>query len=259
MRATRTALVLCLLAGMSDDPMAAEESTHGDGAIWGYDAGTGPAVWGRLSPEYALCSVGRHQSPIDLVDSTPARVGTVEFNYRPTLLSIENNGHPVEVGSTPGSWIEVGDGRYELLQFHFHTPSEHTVAGQRFAMEVHLVHRNEAGELAVVGIFVQRGGDHPLLGLLAEHLPEPGRERTVQAMVDASELLPAVRRSYRYEGSLTTPPCSEGVRWFVLEVPIEASDADLTAFEAALGTNNRPVQALNDRELLIEQEAVPQP
>jgi len=238
---------------MSDVPEAAEER---EGVTWGYDTETGPAVWGRLSPEYALCSLGTRQSPIDLVDPTPAPVAAVVFNYRPTKLRLENNGHTVEVASTTDNWIEVGDGRYELLQFHFHTPGEHTVVGKAFDMEIHLVHRNDAGELAVVGVFVRRGGDHPLLGLLAENLPEPGQEQTPEGTtIDASELLPAVRRSFRYEGSLTTPPCSEGVRWFVLETAIEASDAQLAAFEAALGTNNRPVQARNDRELLIEQES----
>lgn len=241
---------------MTDDPTT-EEPTRAPVA-WGYDAESGPAVWGCLSPDYAVCSLGKHQSPIDLVDPTPAAVAAVAFNYRPTMLSIENNGHTVEVASTSDNWIEVGDRRYELIQFHFHTPCEHTVAGRRFDMEIHLVHRSEAGELAVVGVLVQRGSEHPLLGLLAEHIPERGRVRILQhTMIDAADLLPADRRSFRYEGSLTTPPCSEGVRWFVLETLIEASDAQLAAFEAALGTNNRPVQALNDRELLVEREWVP--
>ncbi|MYD99266.1 MAG: carbonic anhydrase family protein [Gammaproteobacteria bacterium] len=241
---------------MTDDPTA-EEPTH-EQVAWGYDAESGPAVWGCLSTDYALCALGKHQSPINLVDPTPAAVAALAFNYRPTMLSIENNGHTVEVRSTNDNWIEVGDDSYELVQFHFHTPGEHTVAGQRFDMEIHLVHRNEAEELAVVGILVRRGNSHPLLELVAEHIPGRGQVRTLQhTMINAADLLPTERRSFRYEGSLTTPPCSEGVRWFVLETPIEASAAELAAFEAALGTNNRPVQALNGRKLLIEQESVP--
>ena len=238
---------------MATSANPAEGST--DSAEWGYGPDDGPPVWGRLSSEYALCAVGKHQSPIDLVDATPARVPVVDFHYRPVALHVVNNGHTVEVGSTPVNWIEVDGARYELAQFHFHTPSEHTVAGDSFAMEVHLVHRNPAGALAVVGVFVRRGGDHPLLALLAEHLPEPGETLAdPNVMIDASDVLPDASRSFRYEGSLTTPPCSEGVRWFVLETPIEASDADLAAFEAALGKNNRPVQPLNDRALVIEDE-----
>ena len=241
---------------MTEDPTA-EGPTPGQVA-WGYDAESGPAAWGRLSPEYAVCSLGKHQSPIDLVDPTPAAVAAVAFHYRPTVLRIENNGHTVEVASTNDNWIEVGHGRYELIQFHFHTPCEHTVAGRRLDMEIHLVHRNEAGELAVVGVLVRRGSELPLLGALAEHIPDRGQVRILQhTMVNAADLLPAERRSFRYEGSLTTPPCTEGVRWFVLETPIEASDAELAAFEAALGKNNRPVQALNDRELLLELESAP--
>lgn len=241
---------------MTDDPTT-EEPTHGQVA-WGYDAESGPAVWGCLSPHFALCSLGEHQSPINLVDPTPAAVAAVTFNYRPTMLSIENNGHAVQVSSTNDNWIEVGDDSYGLVQFHFHTPSEHTVVGKRFDMEIHLVHGNEAGEPAVVGVLVQRGNGNPLLELLAEHIPDRGQQRTLQqTVINAADLLPAERRSFRYEGSLTTPPCSEGVRWFVFETPIEASDAQLAAFEAALGANNRPVQPLNDRELLIERTSRP--
>ena len=172
---------------MTDDPTA-EGPTH-EQVAWGYDAESGPAVWGCLSPHFALCSVGKHQSPIDLVDATPAGVAAVTFNYRPTILSLENNGHTVEVGSSNANWIEVGDSRYELLQFHFHTPSEHTVAGQRFDMEIHLVHRNEAEELAVVGVLVQRGDGHPLLGLVAGHIPGRGQARTLEhTLINAGRL-----------------------------------------------------------------------
>ena len=220
---------------------------------WGYGRKDGPAVWGQLSSDYALCAVGRCQSPIDIVGATQADVPAVAFHYQPMQLEVHNNGHTVEVASTNENWIEVGGARYELTQFHYHTPGEHTVAGRPFDMEIHLVHRNDEGSLAVVGVLVRRGREHPVLDALAEHLPKPRESLVIEGQkVAASELLPEASRIFRYEGSLTTPPCSEGVRWYVFETHIEISDAGLAAFEAVLGKNNRPVQPLNGRELLVD-------
>ena len=224
---------------------------------WGYGPDDGPAVWGQLSSEYALCAVGDRQSPIDIVGATQAEVPVVAFHYQPMNLEVLNNGHTVEVASTSENWIDVGGARYDLTQFHFHTPGEHTVDGRPFDMEVHLVHRNEEGTLAVVGVLVRRGDEHPVLDPLAEQLPEPGESLAIDKKIAASELLPEASRIFRYEGSLTTPPCSEGVQWFVLETPIEVSAAGLAAFEAILGNNSRPVQPLNGRELLVDEESPP--
>ena len=237
---------------------AVEEGNDPELPRWGYGAHDGPAVWGELSQEYALCAVGRHQSPIDLRNATPAPSPGLVFRYRPMPVAIVHNGHTVEVASTNENWIEVEGARYELIQFHFHTPGEHTIAGQSFDMELHLVHRNDEGALAVVGVLVHRGGEHPVLDALARVLPNPGESHTLADLeIAASELLPATPRSFRYEGSLTTPPCSEGVQWFVLETPVEVSGAGLAAFEAALGKNSRPVQPLNGRELLIDEDSAP--
>jgi len=221
---------------------------------WGYGPEDGPAVWGRLSSEYLLCAVGNRQSPIDIVGATQAEVPAVVFHYQPMMLEAQHNGHTVEVASTSENWIEVGGARYDLAQFHFHTPGEHTVEGRPFDMEVHLVHRNEEGTLAVVGILVRRGGEHPVLDALAAQLPKPGESLAIEKKIAVSELLPEARRIFRYEGSLTTPPCSEGVQWFVFETPVEVSAAALAAFEAILGNNSRPVQPLNGRELLIDKD-----
>ena len=243
------------------DGSAAEERDQSQSEVerpWGYGPEDGPVVWGRLSSEYALCAVGSRQSPIDIVGATQAEVPNVAFHYQPMKLEVENNGHTVEVASTNENWIEVGGARYDLAQFHFHTPGEHTVAGRPFDMEVHLVHRNDEGTLAVVGIFVRRGGPHRVLDVLAERLPKPGESFAIEeTKIAASELLPEASRIFRYEGSLTTPPCSEGVQWLVLEKPVEISDAGLAAFEAALGNNSRPVQPLNGRELLIDKDPPP--
>ena len=129
-------------------------------AEWGYSAENGPAVWAQLSSEYALCAEGTQQSPIDLVNPTSAVLPAIAFNYQPTPLHIHNNGHTVVVASVQENWIEVDSTRYELLQFHFHAPSEHTVAGQSFAMEMHLVHQSNDGVLAVIGVLIERGKEH---------------------------------------------------------------------------------------------------
>lgn len=249
----RFGIGVCLLVvGMATNANSNESSGSTESVAWGYGPDDGPAVWGRLSGEYALCATGTRQSPIDLHAPTSTELPPVVFNYRPIGLQIANNGHTVEVASSGTNWIEVEGDRFELLQYHFHAPSEHTLAGRSFDMEIHLVHRNEEGSLAVVGIFVQQGDEHPVLGILAEHLPQPKQKKALQdTMIDASDLLPPERRVFHYKGSLTTPPCSEGVRWFVLEAPIEASDTALDAFKTVLGKNNRPVQALNERKLLI--------
>ena len=237
---------------------AVEEGSDSGLPHWGYGSHDGPRVWGELSSEYALCAVGSCQSPIDIVGATQADVPHVAFHYQPMKLEVRHNGHTVEVASTSENWIEVGGARYDLTQFHFHTPGEHTIAGQSFDMEAHLVHRNEEGTLAVVGVFVRRGGEHPVLDALAEHLPQPGESLAFEEKtITASGLLSGASRIFRYEGSLTTPPCSEGVQWFVLETPVEISDAGLAAFEAILGNNSRPVQPLNGRELLIDKDSAP--
>ena len=221
---------------------------------WGYEAENGPAVWSCLSPEFVLCSEGTHQSPIDLAKPKAARLPAVAFNYRPTDLDIRNNGHTIEVTSSSENWIEVDGARYELLQFHFHAPGEHTVAGKSFDMEMHLVHQDENGTLAVIGVLIEQGAENAAFAPLWAHLPEaPGpAQHHENVAVNAEDLLPAARHAYRYDGSLTTPPCSEGVKWFVLTTPVELSAAQIAAFTAIFHGNNRPVQPLGERELLVD-------
>lgn len=229
-------------------------SAHTETVCWGYEAENGPDVWAQLSPEYRLCSVGIHQSPIDIVNPTPAELLPITFNYRPTSLKIHNTGNTIEVAYQEGSWIQVDGTKYRLLQFHFHAPSEHTVAGDLYDMEMHLVHGSEDGTLAVIGVLIKSGSTNTAFNTLWHHLPSvPGESAQVNDVVlNASDLLPTTKHTYRYEGSLTTPPCSEGVKWFVLTTPIEMSQSQIAAFKAILYGNNRPVQPLNGRELLVD-------
>ncbi len=221
---------------------------------WGYEVENGPDVWARLNPEYQLCSAGIHQSPIDIVNPTPTKLPPITFNYQPTSLNIRNTGNTIEVAYQEGSWIEVDGIKYHLLQFHFHAPSEHTVKGNLSDMEMHLVHESENGTLAVIGVLIKSGrintAFNPFWNYLPSGLGEPKRIEDV--ILNAYDLLPTKKQTYRYNGSLTTPPCSEGVKWFVLTTPIEMSQSQIAAFKSIMSGNNRPVQPLNGRELLVD-------
>ena len=227
---------------------------HTDTVCWGYEAENGPDVWARLSPEYKLCSAGIHQSPIDLVNPTPTKLPAITFNYQPTLLNIRNTGNTIEVRYQEGSWIEIDETKYHLLQFHFHAPSEHTVVGNLYDMEMHLVHKSEDGTLAVIGVLIESGRINTAFAPFWHYLPSvSGESKQIKEIIlNASDLLPRERGTYRYIGSLTTPPCSEDVKWLVLTTPIEMSHSQIAAFKAILSGNNRPVQPLNDRELLVD-------
>ena len=172
--------VMCALVCMSSCATSENRQSHPEHVKWGYEAENGPAVWGRLSPEYLLCSEGTHQSPIDIANPIRANLPGITINYQPAILNIQNNGHTIEVTYPKGSWLEVGGTRYQLLQFHFHAPSEHTVTGKSFDMEMHLVHASDDGTLAVVGALIRRGRENaafnPILGASANR-PGTSEER----------------------------------------------------------------------------------
>ena len=227
---------------------------HIETVCWGYETENGPDVWARLSSEYGLCGSGVHQSPIDLVNPTPAKLPAITFNYQSTFLNIHNTGNTIEVVYPEGSWIEVDETKYHLIQFHFHAPSEHTVSGNLYDMEMHLVHESEDGTLAVIGVLIENGRTNTALAPFWHYLPSaPGESTQMKGVIlNAANLLPSTKHAYRYIGSLTTPPCSEGVKWFVLTTPIEMSHSQIAAFKAILYGNNRPVQPLNGRELFVD-------
>ncbi len=235
---------------------AAADHGHGDGhgatVHWSYAGADGPEHWGTLSPDFAACAAGRMQSPIDLTGAVNATPPALTFAYKPSPLTIVNNGHTIQVDYAPGSTLSVDGEAFELLQFHFHAPSEHSVDGARAPMEVHLVHKSAAGTLAVIGVLMDAGAANAVLAPVWEHMPhEPGRADVADATIDAAALLPPdTERYFRYKGSLTTPPCSEGVRWFVMTERISLVEASIAAFEDTAGPNARPIQALNERLLI---------
>jgi carbonic anhydrase len=228
---------------------AAHDTPH-----WSYSGSTGPTHWSALEPDYGSCGIGGNQSPIDIRDENvrKADLPKIEFHYRPSPLKIIDNGHTIQVNYAPGSSIQVGDKEYELVQFHFHKPSEEEVNGRNFDMVVHLVHRDATGHLAVVAVLLAAGHEeNALIRTLWDNLPKKTQaEMTEEAIsIDASNLLPASQAYYTFAGSLTTPPCSEGVTWFVLQHPTSVSNDEVARFGKLYPRNARPIQPLNGREI----------
>jgi len=223
---------------------------------WSYDGRTGPDHWVDL--EFEDCG-GSNQSPVDInicEEEGNHELPEIEFEYEHTPLLILNNGHTIEVEYEEGSKIIIEEEEFELLQFHFHSPSEHTLKGANFPMEMHLVHRNEEGELAVIGVFIKEGKrQNKNFKNVWDFLPPvAGQEREVNMVINVDEMLPEERGYFAYKGSLTTPPCSEGVEWMLLKEPVSLSRRQIRKFKIALRLscceqNNRPTQPLNGREI----------
>lgn len=219
-------------------------------AEWGYAGARGPAHWASLSPRYSACE-GSNQSPIDLTDFVEAGLEPLRFDYRAGGQHIVNNGRTVMLPWAQGSAIALGRRRFALLQLHFHMPSEHRIDGKAFAMEAHFVHADN-GEMAVVAVMLEQGEANPALAAMEETLPQrAGDTRVLPAPIAATGLLPAENGYYYVNGSLTTPPCTEGVRWLVMKQRLQASKRQLEAFARAMGgPNNRPLQATGARLVL---------
>ncbi|HEU4647799.1 MAG TPA: carbonic anhydrase family protein [Gemmatimonadales bacterium] len=216
---------------------------------WGYEGDAGPQHWGDLEPDYAACKSGTHQSPIDIRNPQRTGLPQLTFDYHPVPLKIINNGHSIQVDYAPGSFITVGTRKYQLIQFHFHHPSEETINGHAYDMVAHLVHRDADGHLAVVAVLFKQGHANPLIQRLWDHLPMiVGSEMAVDSVrVSAADLLPGHTGYFTFDGSLTTPPCTEGVRWLVLSDPAEISSAELHTLGSLYPNNARPTQPLNGR------------
>lgn len=241
------ALLIVMVIGL----LAYTDSEAGKGGHWGYEGEHGPEHWGEMKHEYGACSKGTSQSPIDITGATGGKLSKISFDYKPTKLNILNNGHTVQVNYDKGSSIKVGGKTYRLLQFHFHTPSEHMVDGRSFGMEMHLVHKSNKGELAVVGVLLDKGSENLAFKTIWDNLPEKANQKkSVNASVNVADLLPGNKAYYAYSGSLTTPPCSEGVKWHVLKTPVEMSEEQLGAIQAIMHDNNRPVQPLHSRKVV---------
>lgn len=231
---------------------------------WDYGDEAGPEQWGSLNPEFVLCDEGVQQSPVDLnpalAEDNEVEVrrnfqpATVHVSFQESTVNVLDNGHTIQVSFDEGNTVDVGDQEYALVQYHFHAPSEHTLNGEHFPMEAHFVHASESRELAVVGVFIEQGEHNAAFDPVWSIMPhEAGESRVLEGNdVDLDALVPKGIGAFRYVGSLTTPPCSEGVRWFVRREPIALSAEQITAFTDIINNNNRPVQPLNDRELVVD-------
>ncbi|MBS0380103.1 MAG: carbonic anhydrase family protein [Proteobacteria bacterium] len=220
---------------------------------WSYSGGTGPAHWGEEDTAYATCANGQLQSPIDIEAAPREDLPAIQFDYRPVPLDVTDTGYTIQVNVPAGSGgIVVGGERYDLVQFHFHRPSEERVRGRRFALVAHLVHKNARGEIAVVAVLIQRvkGAQNPVLRQVFDNLPDGKGEKKVEgASIDLNALLPRSRGYYTFAGSLTIPPCSEGVRWFVLKRTLPAQSGQIAQFAARYPDNARPTQPLHGRSV----------
>jgi carbonic anhydrase len=242
--------ILLLLALGALFPALAED-LHPD---WGYEGHTGPEHWGNLTLDFASCKKGKEQSPIDLTVAEEAKFSAPQLSYAAQPLQLINTGHTlVEEVSTAPLHLSFGGQDYNLKQLHFHTPGEHQLNGKIFPMEVHFVHSDADGQLAIVGVFVQQGQTNVTLQQMLQKVPLLKGETVSdqKAALDLSALLPKTKHFYHYMGSLTTPPCSEGVHWLVLTHPIEASAEQLQQLSQLMGQNARPLQQLNARTLTL--------
>jgi carbonic anhydrase len=247
------ALASCGHTPAEQKPAASAAQAHT--SHWSYEGDTGPAGWGSLSPEFVACAEGATQSPIDIVSASAAAASlksgsaTLGIDPHERVTDVVDNGHTIQANCVGTGSVTLGGKAFDLVQFHFHSPSEHTIDGKSFPMEMHLVHKSADDSLAVVGVLIEEGHDNAAFDSLWAHLPaaegQDVRLPELAAVVD--HLLPAKRDFYRYDGSLTTPPCSEGVKWLVMKTPIALSHEQIAKFRAVIHDNNRPTQQLKNR------------
>jgi carbonic anhydrase len=254
-------LNFCSINFLGEATAAQKTSQHKDNKThWGYEPDNGPANWGKLNRDWLLCAEGKKQSPVDLSGACQQDLDEMKLQFTSTYLRIVHqthvldaidNGHTIQINYDQGETFTIGSESYELRQYHFHSPSEHTVNDRHYPMEMHLVHISSDKKLAVIGVFIEEGRHNAAFDAIWSNLPqETGQEVHLEnVLIDIDDMLPENKATYRYSGSLTTPPCSEDVRWFVYVEPIELSIDQIKIFQKIFHGNNRPSQPLNDRAL----------
>jgi len=225
----------------------ANEMSH-----WGYDHKNGPTHWSEINAKYELCKNGKNQSPINITHQIKVPHDKLSINYHTNVVEILNNGHTIQFNVNLGSYIKIENKNFDLTQFHFHSPSENTINGKRFPLEGHFVHTDKKGNLTVLSVMFEDGDNNPIVEKLWEKMPSKiGKHIPLNENITAFNLMPKNKDYYRFNGSLTTPPCSEGVRWYVLKNPIAISTNQIKKFHSAVHhDNNRPIQPLNARLVL---------
>jgi carbonic anhydrase len=234
-------------------PVVEPRTPHDVEGHWSYVGETGPQAWSQLNKDFNVCAIGKRQSPINIEASTTLQgpAEPLQFNYQPSSGTVVNNGHTIQVDLTGDNEITVRNSRYKLMQFHFHTPSEERVNGQGFAMVAHLVHKNADGQLAVVAVLLEPGAANSLIHQVWTYMPLDSGDRVSvpSGLIDMNALLPKDQRYYQFMGSLTTPPCTEGVLWMVMKQPTLMSREQIKLFTQIFPNNARPVQAVNGRSV----------
>lgn len=240
---------LKMLAGTALCPLCAQ-SLFANEAHWNYEGSTGPDNWGTLNAANRTCSIGSQQSPIDISGPIDATQAPLELSWSKQPDTIVDNGHTIQLNFTPGDTLTIGGRTYGMVQFHFHHPSEHLLQGERFSMEAHFVHA-DGHDLAVVGVFMMPGRSNRAFNKIVSTMPASEESPALaDPAIVPNELLPSKRGYYRYEGSLTTPPCSETVDWLVFGEPIEVAATDIERFAKLYPMNARPTQPRNRRFIL---------
>jgi len=232
-------------------PTAKQPAAHGTDAHWDYTGPAGPQTWGGLKPEFSLCGNGQRQSPIDIRGGLSVDLEPVRFEYQSSRFSVIDNGHTVQANLAAGNAIEIGGNRFELQQLHFHRPSEERIDGRQFEMSVHLVHKDAQGKLAVVTLLLEKGPAQPAVQKVWNNLPlEKNQDVPARVALDLNEILPADQRYFTYMGSLTTPPCTEGVQWVVMRQPVTVAPEQIDLFARIYPMNARPVQQAAGRRIM---------
>ena len=247
-RTRRPAAAASAVAGDANLDIAANAGQSLLPTHWDYEGAGGPESWSKLRPEYNKCATGTRQSPIDIRGGIAVDLEPIRFDYRPSSFSVIDDGHTVQVNVEPGNSITITGRRYELVQFHFHRPSEERINGRQYDMVVHLVHKDVDGRLAVVAVLLDRGSAQAIVQSVWNNLPlEKGDEVHAGTRIDLSQLLPEDKRYYTYMGSMTTPPCSEGVLWMVMKQPVPISVEQVSIFSRLYPMNARPIQQADGR------------
>ena len=250
-RASRDYIKAKAAAMTGHEAPAAGAEGHGGEVHWAYAGENGPQAWGKLKPEFNVCAIGKRQSPINIEDSGTLQgpAEPLQFSYTASSGTVVNNGHTIQVDLYGDNTLTVRNSVYKLLQFHFHTPSEEQVNYRNYAMVAHLVHKNNEGQLAVVAVLLDPGVANALITKVWTYMPldTSDRVRMPTGLIDMNELLPKDQRYYQFIGSLTTPPCTEGVLWMVLKQPTPLSREQIRLFQQLFPNNARPVQPVNGR------------
>lgn len=245
-------MVIFGLAGCTNISQLLNGVKKGHNSSWEYSGAYGPEHWGKLDEAFAVCDSGKNQSPINITKTIEANLAPLSLNFSKPATEILNNGHTVQLNFAENSGFKLKGQEFELKQLHFHTPSENIINGKSYPLEGHFVHADKNGQLAVIGVLFEEGRSNSGLAKALQQLPKTNGEKyALTSEIYPRAMLPRDMAYYRFNGSLTTPPCSEGVLWLLMKQPIMASTAQLQAFESLFSQgNNRPVQQINARGIL---------